>query len=150
ELLERRLVVPVVVLPLERDRDALLPSDVAVRARAGRTLVEAFQSFLVPLRLADDPEVVGARDRVIHGGRRLLHAKHDLVVVDDLHFLDAPPEWSKRYLRFLPLRQRIAVRDVLRGERPVAEVELDARAQPEGPLPEVRAGLPLLCEARHV
>src|SRR5262249_60768188 len=36
------------------------------------------------------------------------------------------------------------------GERPVAEVELDALAQPERPPPEVRASLPLLGEARRV
>jgi hypothetical protein len=151
QLLERGLLaLPVVVGALEGDRQARLAADVAVRPGAGRPLLEPLLPLLVPLGLADDSEIAGARRRVRHDRGRPLEAEHDLVVVDRLDLLDLAPEPRERRGGFRTHHQRMRVDDVLRGERPVAEVELHALAQVERPVLEVGAGRPLLGQAWRV
>src|SRR4029453_7031491 len=82
QLLERGLLtLPVIVDALEIDGQALLTADVAIRTGPGRPLVEALQPFLVPLGLADDPQIARSGRRVRHDRRRLLEAEHDLEIV---------------------------------------------------------------------
>src|SRR4029453_7907866 len=73
----RLFAAPVVVYSLEADGQTRLPPGIAIGAGSGRPLVKPVDSFLVPLRLADDPEIPGARATVIHDGRRLLDTEHD-------------------------------------------------------------------------
>jgi hypothetical protein len=72
------------------------------------------------------------------------------VVVLGLDLLDAPPEGPEGDLRLRLHEQRVGVHDVLRGDRTVAVVELDALSQVERPLGEVLVRRPLLGEPRRV
>ena len=127
-----------------------LPVDVAVGAGARRPLVEALEALLVPLRLADDPQIAGARRGIRHDRHGALHAEDDLVVVDGLHLLGRAPEAGQGRGRILTQHERVGMHDVLGGELAVAVVELHPLAQVEGPLFQVGAGLPLLRQAGGV
>ena len=141
---------PVFVIALEHDVEAGLPPAVHEGAGPGGPLVEAFDSLLVPLCLAGYAQVAGTLDGKHHGRGhdRILEAKHHRVLVDGLHFLGRDPHCAQRRRRILADQQRVGVHDVSGRHLPVAEVELHALAQVEGPLLEVGAVLPLRRQRR--
>ena len=118
-----------VLHPLEDDGLAQLTAHILIGTGAGGPFLEPLEPFLIPLRLADHPQVTTARQGIRQGGGWALHAEDDLVVIDDLHLFHISPHAHERRDRLLTQHERVGMHHISGGELPIAKVEGHALAQ---------------------